>query len=263
MILSDIDIRERLGKTVIIDPYNPANVNTSSYDVTLGEFYYIEHKPSWWQFRPIFNIWDFDDVERVWGEQPLRAEKAWEVLPRRLWRWHNIDPEDSIILIPPGHTILAHTREFIGGRVSVTSMMQARSSFGRNFIEVCKCAGYGDVGYINRWTMEITNNSRFYRIPLIVGRRIAQIIFMETGQIGEKDYTATGKYQQRRDVRDLISTWRPSLMLPRLDRDREILKPCPAGEDCKLKGGESACGKCLGDFCPHANEWDECPVCRH
>lgn len=33
------------------------------------------------------------------------------------------------------------------------------------------------MGYINRWTMEITNNSQHYSIPLVVGRRIAQIVF--------------------------------------------------------------------------------------
>jgi deoxycytidine triphosphate deaminase len=79
-----------------------------------------------------------------------------------------------------GETILAHTNEFIGGRETVTTMMKARSSMGRNFIEVCKCAGWGDIGYVNRWTMEITNNSRFYSIPLVVGRRIAQIVFFDS-----------------------------------------------------------------------------------
>ncbi|MCX8513508.1 MAG: hypothetical protein ORN26_00305 [Candidatus Pacebacteria bacterium] len=41
----------------------------------------------------------------------------------------------------PGETILAHTNEFIGGRNHITTMMKARSSMGRSFIEVCKCAG--------------------------------------------------------------------------------------------------------------------------
>ncbi len=35
------------------------------------------------------------------------------------------------------------------------------------------------IGYINRWTMEITNNSRHYAIPLVVGRRVAQIVFFD------------------------------------------------------------------------------------
>jgi dCTP deaminase len=146
----------------------------------------------------------------------------------------NIAPDDHIIFLGPGETILGHTNgqshcirtlctrpsssvcgwwlEFLGGRHTVTTMMKARSSLGRNFIEVCKCAGWGDIGYINRWTMEITStlhltraseraselpsdgrcvplltwcgalstdNSRYYSIPLVVGRRIAQIVFFD------------------------------------------------------------------------------------
>jgi hypothetical protein len=54
----------------------------------------------------------------------------------------------------------------------------------------------GDVGYINRWTMEITNNSRYYSIPLVVGRRIAQIVFFDTiGTIQGRSYEQVGKYQ--------------------------------------------------------------------
>lgn len=238
-ILSDRDIHDRLGFSVIIDPFNPENVNTSSYDVTLGENYFIEHKPSLlsrlFRRRQVYNIWHQRDVARVWGE-PLLAEPAKFVMPN--WKWVGIDPDDKVILIPPRHTILAHTNEFIGGRVSpvfpghrdletpVTTMMKARSSFGRNFIEVCKCAGYGDVGYTNRWTMEITNNSRYYHIPLVVGRRIAQIVFMETGELrSEHDYSTTGKYQTTPDVEKLKAEWDPWQMLPRLDRDRDISNP--------------------------------------
>jgi len=45
--------------------------------------------------------------------------------------------------------------------------------------------------------MEITNNSSHHVIPLVVGRRIAQIIFFETGPTLEtdKDYSQKGKYQ--------------------------------------------------------------------
>ena len=101
-------------------------------------------------------------------------------------------------------------------------MMKARSSMGRNFIEVCKCAGWGDVGYVNRWTMEITNNSKNYLIPLVVGRRIAQIVFFETGPILEKDYATTGKYQTSNDMRQLKKSWRPTSMLPKLWADSDI-----------------------------------------
>jgi dCTP deaminase len=101
-------------------------------------------------------------------------------------------------------------------------MMKARSSLGRSFIEVCKCAGWGDVGYVNRWTMEITNNSEHYHIPLVVGRRIAQIVFFETGPILTTDYSKNGKYQSSEDLEEIKRKWNPSLMLPRLYKDREI-----------------------------------------
>eukprot|EP00455_Lapot_gusevi_P013166 TRINITY_DN16362_c0_g1_i3.p1 TRINITY_DN16362_c0_g1~~TRINITY_DN16362_c0_g1_i3.p1 ORF type:complete len:119 (-),score=11.86 TRINITY_DN16362_c0_g1_i3:23-379(-) len=111
-------------------------------------------------------------------------------------------------------------------------MMKARSSMGRNFIEVCKCAGWGDIGYVNRWTMEITNNSRHYSIPLVVGRRIAQIIFFDSdGTIQGRSYADTGKYQTSADMEELKTTWSPYSMLPKMYRDREISLP-PMSDPC-------------------------------
>jgi dCTP deaminase len=125
--------------------------------------------------------------------------------------------------LAPGETILGHTQEFIGGRKSVTTMMKARSSMGRNFIEVCKCAGWGDVGYVNRWTMEITNNSRHYSIPLVVGRRIAQIVFFDSeGTIQDASYEDKGKYQTSSDMQELKQKWSPYSMLPQMYKDREV-----------------------------------------
>jgi len=163
-------------------------------------------------------------MEHVWGADKVEeAVPAEEALQKYNFDWDNgIAREDRLIMLRPGETILAHTEEFIGGRDHITTMMKARSSMGRNFIEVCKCAGWGDVGFINRWTMEITNNSRNYIIPLVVGRRIAQIIFFETGPIIERDYADGGKYQASRDLEVIKAGWNPSLMLPRLYKDREI-----------------------------------------
>jgi len=102
-------------------------------------------------------------------------------------------------------------------------MMKARSSMGRNFIEVCKCAGWGDVGYVNRWTMEITNNSRHYSIPLVVGRRIAQIVFFDTdGTLQGRSYSDTGKYQSSTDIESIMAQWKPADMLPKMYMDKDI-----------------------------------------
>lgn len=138
-----------------------------------------------------------------------------------------IDPEDLVILIDPGESILAHTQEFIGSLSPfITTKMFARSSTGRNFLHVCADAGVGDCGFTNIWTMEIFNRSRHHTIPLVVGRRYAQMAFFEVEPIDKKDvYYNKGKYQTLADLETLKKNWKPEDMLPKMYKDREIT-PC-------------------------------------
>ncbi len=224
MALSDRKILHAIDEgSIVIEPFDRKNLATSSYDVTLGEFFYTEAHPK--HFENIYNIYDKAHVDRVWGTEPKVAKSASHVLRHYNFDFRGIQPEEKIILLAPGETVLGHTQEFIGGRDHITTMMKARSSLGRSFIEVCKCAGWGDVGYINRWTMEITNNSSHYYIPLVVGRRIAQIVFFETGPIIASDYAQVGKYQTSGSLSQLKKSWKPEMMLPRLFTDRDIKKP--------------------------------------
>ena len=224
MALSDRKILEhkKVG-TIVIEPFVRANLATSSYDVTLGKWFFREQPPKY--NHSLYNVWSEEHTRHVWGADKVeRAVTAKEAFKKYKFDWDGIRPNDKVIMLRPGETILAHTNEFIGGRNTVTTMMKARSSMGRNFIEVCKCAGWGDVGYVNRWTMEITKNSKNYIIPLVVGRRIAQIVFFETGPILKKDYASTGKYQTSNDMRQLKKSWKPESMLPKLWADRDTGK---------------------------------------
>ncbi|MEK7611774.1 MAG: hypothetical protein AAB407_00260 [Patescibacteria group bacterium] len=207
---------------VVIDPFDSRNLKTVSYDVTLGSYYFRAQKNE--GGRRIFNPYNEDDVERIWGDpqeaQPLRKwlEKQRDIAS--LTGLKGIDPDTQVILIAPGEMLLCHTNEFIGGRRCVTTEMKARSSTGRVFLSVCKCAGWGDVGYFNRWTMEVTNSSSEYYIPLPVGCRFAQIAFFEVEAIPD-DYAHDGKYQGSTDLEKLKADWKPSMMLPQMYRDRE------------------------------------------
>jgi dCTP deaminase len=223
MALSDKKIlEEKAAGSIVIEPFAEKNLGTASYDVTLGKYFFAEQSPE--HFQHIYNPYDKSHVERIWGTEALEAESAQKVFRHYDFDFEGINKDDKVIVLDPGETILAHTQEFIGGRDHITTMMKARSSLGRNFIEVCKCAGWGDVGYTGRWTMEITNNSQHYSIPLVVGRRIAQIVFFETGEIRDQDYVNNGKYQSEPDLETLKSSWRPEMMLPRMYEDHELDK---------------------------------------
>jgi len=171
-----------------------------------------------------FNPYSYNSVNKTWG-------KCHQALTKKNWctknsnclqdiDWTNIKENDLIIVLEPGENILAQTRESIGGKNNVTTMMKARSSAGRSFIEVCSCSGLGDIGYVGKWTMEIRNNATNHHVVLVVGTRIAQICFFKTdGLLNSAEYS--GKYKGDSD---------PSDMLPKMYLDREVLEIAVAAD---------------------------------
>lgn len=223
MLLSrDQILRHLKNGTIVIEPFKESNLKTTSYDVTLGEWFWREKRPM--KRTSIYNIYDESLTAKVWSG-PFEAETIEKLRERSGQNFKNIPDGSKIILLEPGETILAHTEEFIGGRDICVAKMYARSSLGRNFVEVCKDAGWGDIGYFNRWTMEITNNSRYFSIPLVVGRRIAQIVFYEVAPLNKKelDYVGeNGKYQLSQEIEQVKASWNPQMMLPKMHLDYEV-----------------------------------------
>jgi dCTP deaminase len=226
MLLSRDQILKHLKKgTIVIRPFIERNLKTTSYDVTLGNWYWRERHPG--GRATVHNIYDHNSTEAVWSG-PFEAEPI-EFMRKRLGQsFENMPNGTRVITLEPGETILAHTQEFIGGREVCVAKMYARSSLGRNFVEVCKDAGWGDVGYFNRWTMEVTNNSRYFSIPLVVGRRIAQMVFYEVAPLKKKgiDYVGESgkyvKYQFSQELHEVEDAWKPEMMLPRMYLDWEV-----------------------------------------
>lgn len=225
-----LEAREQ-GK-LVIEPFNSDNLKGSSYDVTLGSHYYMEQTTS--QRRAIARRLNVKRNPLV--RQPFDKYEAaitWGALKTA----QTVDQEGKLaILIPPGMTILAHTNEFIGDRGGhYTTMMKSRSSLGRNLAESCKCAGWGDPNYHSRWTMEITNTSPHTYLCLPVGKRIAQIVFLPLLKGEKREATKDkllyrGKYQsesidaQPISYEELLKTWDPTYMLPRLHEDKDVFQ---------------------------------------
>lgn len=187
MLLSDKRILEELENgNIIIEPFERRQLGTNSYDVRLGEWFFL---PDHNMVR--VNFTKEADAREFWGE-PHRAK-------------------NGIISVRPGDTILSHTYEVVGAHNGFTTSMRARSSIGRSCLSVCRCAGVGDVGYISRWTLEISNASASV-IELPVGLRVAQILFYEVGST-IKEYK--GKYGSWHN-------WSPNDMLPKIHRDWDL-----------------------------------------
>lgn len=204
-VLSDRDIRREIkaGNIVLHDPDRDCsgNIQNCSVDITLGPYYYRNEKPI-----PVFNPWNPKHVNDYWGtvQTPLKVteEDAEEL---------GLNVGQEYIRLAPGESILGHTREFVGGLNHITTMVKARSSLGRSNVTICRDAGYGDINYRSRWTLEITNNSTS-PIVLPIGARIGQIVFFYTGI---PDTVYAGKYQSGSTTEDIINNWNPLLLLPK------------------------------------------------
>jgi dCTP deaminase len=212
-VLSDSDITNELGKRVVIEPFNLMQLKNSSYDVRLGEHYYQFSHESHGSY---LNPWNQEHISKFWA---LNTAKT--VTCENQAKMLGVSVGDQVILVKPGETILAHTQEFIGGRGQITTMMKTRSGIGRSCLCVCKAAGWGDVSFCSRWTMEICNSGPKC-VVLIVGERVAQIVFLRTGIVNHS-YEQTGSYQKANpyDMESVKREWTPEMMLPKLKRDTQ------------------------------------------
>jgi dCTP deaminase len=200
------------------------DVKTASIDLRLGAWLWEETVLGGNQ--RIFNPHSREDVNRVWGRLWFAPRHCWWIREENIGNTlAGIDPDSRMFLIKPNTQMLCHTEEFLGGNSrNVTTMMKARSSSGRCFLEVCRCAGWGDHGYHTRWTMEMHNSSCTYQVPLVVGYRYAQMAFFRTRELerGETDYRLDGKYQSGDTSKIIVQRWTPEMMRPAMFRDREV-----------------------------------------
>ena len=208
---------------IICQPFIKKHVNGSSLDLTLGEYFYtINDKRT---IPKIYNPFDKEHVIQKF-EGPHQASSH-KIMAKKLGftPLKNIPLNHPVIVLEPGERILAHTHEFVGIYPPGTSSMHSRSTMGRNGVVTCHDAGWGDPGYINRWTMEIQNIDEHQSIILPVGERVTQLVFHFTPDVDGEYSHLSGKYQtnKAKEVDKIIEYWEPKSMLPRAYKDKRTL----------------------------------------
>ena len=238
-VFSNTEIKQALKSgQIIIHPYVKSNVNTTSVDVRLGEHY--------WRLNDrrnnslLFNPFDEKQVVGHFEQkQAIRLSEALKTMSLDATiTFPTDDPDPLVIPLMSGDRILGHTYEFIGVVYDGTTMMQARSTVGRSGIEVCSDAGWGDTGYVNRWTMEIHNKNEHQHVLLPVGWRIAQLVFLHSDKVKGEYSSDTGKYQASSalEIKTLMKDWHPKSMLPKAHLDRiEEYVPLSSDKRNRLK----------------------------
>ncbi|EIE03282.1 dCTP deaminase [Leptospira licerasiae] len=162
MILTGKEIKKRLEKDIIIDPYSDTRLNPNSYNLRLH-----------------------NELVR-YTESPLDMKKS---NPSE-----NLVIPDSGLLLQPGVLYLGRTLEYTETH-NLVPMLEGRSSIGRLGMYVHVTAGFGDVGFKGFWTLEISVIQPLVIYPNV---EICQI-FYHTVE-GEITEYKSGKYQGNKGI---------------------------------------------------------------
>jgi len=157
MILSGKEIVKKIGKDIIIEPFNEEQINPNSYNLRLHNELLV-----------------YDD----------------EVLDMKK------ENKASKLIIPEAGLLLERNKLYLGRTVEYTAtenyvpMLEGRSSVGRLGLFIHVTAGFGDVGFHGYWTLEI-----FCVQPIVIYPNVELCQIYYHSVEGEYDKYNSGKYQ--------------------------------------------------------------------
>lgn len=162
MILSGLEIEKRIGKDIIIEPYDKNCINPNSYNLKLH------------------------NELITYTEMPLDMKKDNPYTKL-------IIPEEGLLL-EPGRLYLGRTKEFTETK-NLVPMLEGRSSVGRLGLCIHVTAGFGDVGFSGYWTLEIYT---IHPLRIYPDVEICQIYYHTIE--GEHAEYSSGKYQRNTGI---------------------------------------------------------------
>jgi len=157
MILSGKEIVKKIGKDIIIEPFNEEQINPNSYNLRLHNELLV-----------------YDD----------------EVLDMKK------ENKASKLIIPEEGLLLERNKLYLGRTVEYTAtenyvpMLEGRSSVGRLGLFIHVTAGFGDVGFHGYWTLEI-----FCVQPIVIYPNVELCQIYYHSVEGEYEKYNSGKYQ--------------------------------------------------------------------
>lgn len=169
-----IDEAVHSGK-IIIDPYDAKQLNPNSYNLRLSSSYKtIDTAKLPILANNILNQRYPKNYYYIETTKPVEYETV-EI------------GSDGVILLPD-HLYLIASLETIGSEYYIP-ILTGRSSAGRLGIQVHSEAGFGDLGYIGKWTFQIKVT---YPTKIYAGMTIGQIYFITPKGVIDQFYS--GKY---------------------------------------------------------------------
>lgn len=227
--LSDREIREAVKMGFVrIRGFDPdGHLQSSSYDVTLGFYYYramapeLQPNPSTESavranvqsaFYNPYSTTEEGGAAKNWGSyQKAGPVKDLVASGLVLDGGCGLDPDkDRGLILRPGETVIANTQEFFGALFPYAAHLSGHRDLLLNGITVSSI-GWGNSGYVDRWPLLVTNAGR-HNVLLVCGKKIATVAFF--CGTSSQDIFGSGPAATDFDMDEVGSDWRPSKLLP-------------------------------------------------
>ena len=166
MILSDVDIRQRIEKgEIVIDPLDDPDlqIQPASVDLKLGEEFL--------DFR----------LTNIPCIHPNSENDVTEYVRKTIVK------EGEEFILHPNDFVLGTTKERVEIPPDLIAHVQGRSSLGRLAVVIHATAGVIDPGYRGQITLELSNLGTA-PVALTPGMRISQVIFTELNTPAKNPY---------------------------------------------------------------------------
>ncbi|MDR1015870.1 MAG: dCTP deaminase [Coriobacteriales bacterium] len=153
MALSDVDIRQQIAAgRVVLDPFNPQDIQPASIDVHLGEQFRVFRQSRYAFIDPTKEQEDLTELVCASVERPF--------------------------ILHPGEFVLGTTAECVTIPDDILARIEGKSSLGRIGLLIHSTAGYVDPGWHGYLTLELSNVAN---LPILLrpGMKIGQIALEE------------------------------------------------------------------------------------
>ena len=175
VVLSDRTIRNEIESgRIVIDPFEPKNVQPSSVDVRVDNRFRVFHNARYPYIDVRQPMDDLTELVEVSGDEPF--------------------------ILHPGEFVLGQTLERVTLPDDLVARLEGKSSLGRLGLLIHSTAGFVDSGFSGNLTLELSNVANL-PITIYPGMKIGQISFFRLTTEADVPYGSTStksKYQGQR-----------------------------------------------------------------
>ena len=195
ILLKDEIIEGIYSNIIVMEPFNVSMVGPNSCDLHIGDTIITYNRNKVYMNPHCYRTMEYMREHNIALPQEYK-DSIIDLKNALTYETTMIKIPESGYLLLPDQVYLINTKERFGSNKFVP-IVTGRSSIGRLGISVHQEAGFGDLGYIGTWTLQL---SVTYPTKIYPNLRLAQVYFITAFGHPDKENLYKGKYLNSKET---------------------------------------------------------------